>query len=114
MNKVILASALIITRQSQPSFEVLMVQRKSRQSFGGSWAFPGGACEPQDCSKTHGEIIVGQDYEISGLGPYPTLNSHNLMLTAIREAYEEVGIIPASQPSALSKGSSEELDFYEY
>jgi len=36
------------------------------------------------------------------------------MLTAIREAYEEVGIIPAAQPSALSKGASEELDFYEY
>lgn len=74
------ASTVLLIRDSQESIEVFMIKRAAATNFGNAWVFPGGKVDAEDiqCSK-------GNSY----------------LLAAIRECFEESGILIAQNNSGL-------------
>lgn len=82
-----IASCLVVCRRSpsNASMEVLLVKRSSRGTFGNLTVFPGGA-----------DVLTLGVQERSDL--FPTLtNLECLKITAIRETFEECGLLILSQ-----------------
>ena len=89
----ILPAATILLVRDEPTFEVLMVQRHHKIDFAsGALVFPGG--------KTH-ESDHDPAWEFRTLGWGEALpHKRPLRIAAIREAYEETGILLARHPDA--------------
>lgn len=96
------AATVILLRPRQPrGFEVLLTRRPATMAFlGGMYCFPGGTVRDIDCSDTMLRCARGltpkQARDIVGahLAPRKALG---LWLAAIRELFEEVGILVASK-----------------
>ena len=70
-----LSATVVLLRDGPPGLEVLLLQRSARDGGdGGSWVFPGGRVEDQDCR--------GTDVD----------SSASVMRSAVRETREEAGI----------------------
>jgi 8-oxo-dGTP pyrophosphatase MutT (NUDIX family) len=81
-------SATILLVRDLPSFEVLMVKRHHQIDFAsGALVFPGGKTEPSDGDDAWADRVLGWD-EFD-------LAERTLRIAAIREAYEEAGILLA-------------------
>ena len=87
----ILPAATILMLRDEPSFEVLMVKRHHQIDFAsGALVFPGG--------KTHAGDY-DEAWETRCLGWGDTLpEKRRLRIAAIREAYEEAGVLLARHP----------------
>jgi 8-oxo-dGTP pyrophosphatase MutT (NUDIX family) len=84
----ILPAATILLLRDQPAFEVLMVKRHHQIDFAsGALVFPGGKTHAGDHDVAWGERAVGW----AALAP----DKRALRLAALREAYEETGILMA-------------------
>ncbi|PRB19241.1 NUDIX domain-containing protein [Microbacterium sp. MYb62] len=70
------AGTVVLLRDAEPGFEVLLIRRPDRGSFAGAWVFPGGKVEPGDLRD--GAIEV-----------------EDARRAAIRETFEEVGLTVA-------------------
>ncbi len=76
------AGTVVLLRDADTGFEVLLIRRPSRGSFAGAWVFPGGKVEPAD----HRDGATEQD---------------DARRAGIRETFEEVGLtIDDVQPLA--------------
>jgi 8-oxo-dGTP pyrophosphatase MutT (NUDIX family) len=84
----VLPAATILLLRDQPSFEVLMVKRHHQIDFAaGALVFPGG--------KTHaGDANPGWEHRTLGWGG-ALPHKRPLRIAAIREAYEEAGVLLA-------------------
>jgi 8-oxo-dGTP pyrophosphatase MutT (NUDIX family) len=84
-------AATVVLLRDRPAFEVLMICRHESSSFaGGALVFPGGRVDPADRSEEwrgHAE----------GLADDPRIAA--AQVAAIREAYEEVGVLLARDQS---------------
>ncbi|KJL18293.1 hypothetical protein RN51_03125 [Microbacterium oxydans] len=69
------AGTVVLLREADPGFEVLLMRRPDRGSFAGAWVFPGGKVEP-------GDIRGGDEVD-------------DARYAAIRETAEEVGLTVA-------------------
>ena len=67
------AATVVLLRDSEESYEVLMLKKNSKITFGGMWVFPGGKIDPED----YGEK---SDLEYAARA------------AAVRETKEETGI----------------------
>lgn len=75
--------------------EVLMLQRPGGMSFAHSWVFPGGCLESQDkSSRWHAHIFGLTPAETAAQLQLPK-DSHSWWLAAVRELFEEAGILLA-------------------
>ncbi len=82
----ILPAATILLVRDQPAFEVLMVKRHHQIDFAsGALVFPGGKTSPGDHDPAWAELCLGWDDDAG--------DSRHLRIAAIREAYEETGIL---------------------
>lgn len=80
-------AATVILLRDKPSFEVLMVERHADIGFaGGALVFPGGRIDPGDRNPAWTEHSSGCDPELM-----------SAQVAAIREAFEETGILIARQ-----------------
>jgi 8-oxo-dGTP pyrophosphatase MutT (NUDIX family) len=78
-------AATVLLLRDHPAFEVLMICRHERSSFaGGALVFPGGRVDPGD------HDAAWADYA-DGLSPEPRMAASQI--AAIREAYEETGVL---------------------
>ncbi|KJQ55890.1 NUDIX hydrolase [Microbacterium sp. SA39] len=68
------AGTVVLLRDAEPGFEVLLMRRPGRGSFAGAWVFPGGKVEPAD----HRDGATEQD---------------DARRAGIRETFEEVGLV---------------------
>ena len=94
------AASLIVYRKRKNSIEVLMGKRQSRASFApGVYVFPGGTLERAD-NKLRPPI----PFKIDGLAHGATLRIHGLAHAAIRETWEETGLL-LGQKGELGKTS---------
>ncbi len=75
------SATVILLRDAGDSIETLLLRRNSRLSFhGGAWVFPGGRIDPEDYSSETPDDLVGAARR-----------------AAVREAYEEAGLVVASE-----------------
>ena len=85
-------AATILLVRDDPEFQVLMVKRHHQIDFAsGALVFPGGKTDPTDHDLAWERLVVGWDAIDAAQRP--------LRIAAIREAYEEAGILIARHPS---------------
>ena len=79
------AATIVVAAPGSP-FEVLLLQRPGRASFGaGAWAFPGGAIDEDDALPMWARRM-------------PAVGERVACVAALRELFEETGIAPAVAP----------------
>ncbi len=87
-------AATIVLLRDEPKFEVLMIERHADTPFaGGAIVFPGGRIEPSDAEDDWRGACDGVD----GFAP----EQFGPRVAAIREAFEETGILYARRDGAL-------------
>jgi len=114
------ASTVILLRprsdHAGTDFEVLMVLRHPNSSFvPDSYVFPGGGLEDSDCSEDMAALCSGIDRQRAGEmldGTTATDKALGAWVSAIRETFEEVGLLLAYREDGtlLDFRSSEECD----
>ncbi|MCP2937238.1 NUDIX domain-containing protein, partial [Salmonella enterica subsp. enterica serovar Typhimurium] len=81
-------AATILLLRDAPTFEVLMVKRHHQIDFAaGALVFPGGKSHQGDSDPRWRDLAIGFDAD--------DLDGAALRIAAIREAYEEAGILLA-------------------
>jgi 8-oxo-dGTP pyrophosphatase MutT (NUDIX family) len=96
------SAATVLVLDERPDLQVLMLKRNSRSVFvGDMWVFPGGAVDPEDASPEADAVVDGltDDEASSMLG----LDSGGIAywVAALRETFEEAGILLARPPGVL-------------
>ncbi|MDE3008265.1 MAG: NUDIX domain-containing protein [Acidobacteriota bacterium] len=104
------AATILVLRDRDQGFEVLMLRRNLRSDFvGGAYVFPGGGVDPGDASpRTHARILGLSDAQASrrlglvsgGLAYY---------VASVRELFEEAGLLLACDASGQSVATSTAL-----
>jgi 8-oxo-dGTP pyrophosphatase MutT (NUDIX family) len=92
------AASVLLLRDapaSKSSLEVLMLERPVTMSFGGSWVFPGGCLEAQDKATLLSASTTGLSDAEASLQLQVTGHAKSWWLAAVRELFEETGILLA-------------------
>ena len=89
-------AATVMLIDDRPDLQVYMLQRNANTVFaGGMWVFPGGAVDHQDDASYYKDIATHRtDAEASELMALPT-GGLAYYMAAIRETFEEAGILLA-------------------
>jgi len=105
-----LAATVMLARAAAPGFELYMTRRSERSSFAAdAFVFPGGTVEPQDYSEHIAARTLGLEAQRmaaefratvpaelpSEVEPIDSRDAAALLNAALREAFEEAGILPA-------------------
>jgi 8-oxo-dGTP pyrophosphatase MutT (NUDIX family) len=92
-------AATVVLLRDEPRFEVLMIARAERSSFaGGALVFPGGRVDPGDADPQWTE-------HTTGLARDPALAA--AQVAAVREAFEEAGVLLARGPGGVLLNADE-------
>jgi len=101
-----IAATVVLLRKRLPDlesdddceFEVFMVKRNENARFmSGHYVFPGGGIEAQDMSLESKARIIGPDREILSIVKEVCDDPSDLWIIAIRELFEETGILIATK-----------------
>ncbi|MHB1988516.1 MAG: NUDIX hydrolase [Acidimicrobiales bacterium] len=97
------ASTIMLVRDGQRGIEVLMLRRNPASSWvGGAHLFPGGALDREDSAASLavrcGARDDGEASRLLGMGA----GGLALMVAAVRECFEEAGILLASGPQGIA------------
>jgi 8-oxo-dGTP pyrophosphatase MutT (NUDIX family) len=88
MSEPLIPAATVLILKDEPQFEVLMMERNADSAFaGGALVFPGGRIDPNDADPAWADHAEGLEPEIG-----------SAQIAAIREAFEESGILIARGP----------------
>lgn len=97
------AATILLLRDAREGFEVLMTRRSLRASFApGAFVFPGGAVDPADGSE--------QARGLSRSRRGQTFEHRQFAVAAIREAFEELGILVATDGATGTPVSQHLID----
>ncbi|CAG9311949.1 unnamed protein product [Blepharisma stoltei] len=105
-----LSSSIILCRPHNNHFQVLMIKRKSSMSFSNALVFPGGALEKYDTDPRWANIIETPSEEIQETAYSQKIDLKSLMIGAIRETWEEVGILLANKTISRTQTGEEFLE----
>ncbi|CAG9335609.1 unnamed protein product [Blepharisma stoltei] len=105
-----LASSLVLCRLYNRNFQVLMIKRKSSMSFSSSYVFPGGTFDKEDADPRWSQLIQQKSEEIPETSYSKKINLQDAKVTAIRETWEEVGVLLADRQINKTKNGKEFLD----
>lgn len=101
------AATVVLLRPAQTSFEVFLMRRAAGHAFmANAWVFPGGRVDPADCGDPIAAVIAdrtGAEAAATLAAPGDNLSpttALGLYAAAIRETFEEAGILFASPPGA--------------
>lgn len=96
------AATVVLMRDRRPGGgdpEVLLVRRHKRANFAaGAYVFPGGVLEEEDCSPLARRLsprLAPEKAQASMAGREPPEKALGLLVAAIRETFEEVGVLLA-------------------
>jgi 8-oxo-dGTP pyrophosphatase MutT (NUDIX family) len=90
------AATVTLVRDAPSGLEVLMLQRSMKLAFmPGAYVFPGGALDPGDASPELHELCVGLDDATASRSLGIVRGGLAYWVAAIREAFEEAGILLA-------------------
>ena len=91
-SKPIPAATVLLLRDTVNAIEVFMLKRVAASNFGNAWVFPGGKVDPGDVISNFSIKSELDDKEISN-------NETRYLLAAIRECFEECGVLIAKRNS---------------
>lgn len=100
------AATLIIVRRDNDAIRVLMGQRNAKLAFQpNKFVFPGGRLDPGDLriaagGKLHPDVAAKMEIDIS------SARARGLALAAIRETFEETGILIGERSTAIPRTQS--------
>ncbi len=107
------AATVIITRDSNKGqYQVYMMRRHKKQAFmGGAFVFPGGRLDRADCDPDLAAFVRGpsasEAKQLLQAAEIPEDKALGLYFAAIRETFEEAGILLAYTPSGQT------IDFHD-
>jgi len=104
------AATIIVVREAEPSYEIFMLKRTSRASFAsGMYVFPGGRVDNDDHLHKYDAIRHGpteaQEPQVAALGD----EWRGFWIAAIRETFEEAGLLLAYQGDDLVSFAEEHV-----
>ncbi|MFW5877074.1 MAG: NUDIX hydrolase [Myxococcota bacterium] len=97
------SATVLLLREGEAGFEVFLVRRHGKSAFmGGAHVFPGGTVDPQDRDPALWALASGHspDTAADALGEEDRDRSMALYCAAIRETFEEAGVLLAAEPAA--------------
>jgi 8-oxo-dGTP pyrophosphatase MutT (NUDIX family) len=100
------SSTVILLREEAVGdgpFSVLMLERHGSIAFPGAHAFPGGGVDPRDAEAPGARLPAAQQWPPAGEGDRPP-EAVALWMAAVRELFEEVGILLAARADAMLEG----------
>ncbi|MFQ5689025.1 MAG: NUDIX domain-containing protein [Gemmatimonadota bacterium] len=87
------AATVVLARPAQREFEVLLLRRPANSRFAaGAFVFPGGAIDREDGAESLQEVLPALDHP----------EQRPALAAAIRELFEETGILPADRVPSLA------------
>jgi len=91
------SATVIVARDSSDGIEVFMLERTLKSDFaGGAYVFPGGRLDRADLDPGFAEIMDGWSPErVAELGEEVEDTARGIIVCAIRETFEEAGILLA-------------------
>lgn len=100
------SSTLILLREDVPGdgFSVLLLERHGSIAFPGAHAFPGGVVDPGDAEASGATLPADQHWAPAGEGDVPP-DALRYWITALREVFEEVGLLFATRNGRLIEGT---------
>ena len=110
------AATVLVLKDSNEGFEVLMVKRSKKSPFGNLYVFPGGKIDEDDLRKDWKSYCDGHNdlsaSEILGLND----SGLSYWVACIRETFEEVGILLAKRKSGemLDLEGKDKKKFHKY
>lgn len=88
------SATVVLLRQGDASLEVLMVRRHRKATFGDTYVFPGGLVERQD----HDVNVTPRGGDAANFNDaLGADDAHAWLSAAVREVFEEVGVLLARQ-----------------
>ncbi len=96
------AATVILMREADDSgFEIFMVKRSSRSSFGSLYVFPGGKLDPEDTERDLYAYCEGMDDEEASARLGIQNDGLSYWIACIRECFEEVGVLLTNPEDSL-------------
>ena len=96
------AATVILMREADESgFEIFMVKRSSRSSFGSLYVFPGGKLDPEDAERDLYSYCEGMDDEEASARLGIQNDGLSYWIACIRECFEEVGVLLTGSNDSL-------------
>ncbi len=90
------AASVILARDTDPGFEILMLRRTARAAFaGGMYVFPGGRVDGDDHLHVYDAIRRGPDYRQAPQQRALGMEWRGFWIAGIRESFEEAGVLLA-------------------
>jgi 8-oxo-dGTP pyrophosphatase MutT (NUDIX family) len=102
------ASTLVLLRDGAQGLEVFLVRRHSAsQVLGGAYVFPGGKLDAADAALHHSHLNLTPQALHTRLGESdtPVAKASALFVAALRETFEEAGVLLADPPGAIKAGA---------
>ena len=105
------AATVILIREGTDDFEIFMVKRSTKSSFGSVHVFPGGTLDPEDSLPDIYQYCENLTDEQASAKLALTQDGLAYWVACIRECFEEVGILLTNKKDALLQ-DSKKLDDY--
>lgn len=107
------STSVVVARDGDDGLEVFMLERHLNSDFaGGAYVFPGGKLDDADLASGFSELMDGWPGTLAGdMGEDDLDLARGLVVCAIREVFEEAGILLArgSDGTPVRLGEAEEL-----
>ena len=96
------AATVILMREAEESgFEIFIVKRSSRSSFGSLYVFPGGKLDPEDTEKDLYACCEGMNDEEASARLGIENDGLSFWIACIRECFEETGVLLTNPNDSL-------------
>jgi len=102
------SATIVVLREGQEAPEILMVKRRAGDAFGDSYAFPGGVIDADEpCAHAYGSgLSANAANKLLGVEK----NGLNYFCAAIRELFEETGVLLAKDSAGCWSGCDDEIE----
>ena len=98
------AATVILMREAEESgFEIFIVKRSSRSSFGSLYVFPGGKLDPEDTERDLYAYCEGMNDEEASARLGIENDGLSFWIACIRECFEETGVLLTNPSDSLIK-----------
>ena len=100
------ATVILMREEIKGDFEIFMVKRSSRSTFGSLYVFPGGKLDPEDSENDLYPYCEGMNNEEASKQLGIKDNGLSFWIACIRECFEEVGVLLTNPDDLILQDTS--------